>query len=270
MPRIVGIIFIVMLSILGALANAGEGLPTMRTVEIEVPDITLSARYYPAAHASGAPAILLLHGWNWPDNDPSAGVVEVAREFQGAGYAVLAPTMRGWPPSGGTDDCAGRQVEDALALLVWLGQQPGIDPDQRYLVGFSQGGQVALLTASHGAPVRALAAFAPVVDPGSWGEETRVDGIRDYVMEECAGKEGWPQRSALHRADSIRQPLLLVHGDVDQRVPTEQSLRLYHKLSEMQRPVRLQLIPDAGHDQDAVLQPQLAIDFFRSVAEEEQ
>ena len=264
-----GILLISILPVLATLAHSGEARPAMRIVEIKTGELTLSARFYPAKPASGAPAILLLHGWNWPDNDPSAGVVEAAREFQAAGYAVLTPTMRGWSPSGGIDDCAGRQVDDALALLEWLGQQPGVDAARRYLAGFSQGGQVALLAASRGAPVRAVAAFAPVVDPGSWGEETRVDGIRDYVMEECGGIDGWPARSAMHRADSLRQPLLLVHGDADRRVPTQQSVRLYQKLVEMQRPVRLQLIAGAAHDQDAVLQPQRAIDFFREVAAED-
>jgi dipeptidyl aminopeptidase/acylaminoacyl peptidase len=197
-------------------------------------------------------------------------MVNAAHDFQAAGYAVLTPTMRGWPPSGGIDDCAGRQVDDALVLLEWLGRQPGIDAARRYLAGFSQGGQVALLAASRGAPVRAVAAFAPVVDPGSWGEQTVVDGIRDYVMQECGGKEGWPARSALHRADSLQQPLLLVHGDADLRVPTQQSVRLYQKLVELQRPVRLRLIPGAAHEQDVVLQPQLAIDFFRGIAATDQ
>jgi dipeptidyl aminopeptidase/acylaminoacyl peptidase len=266
MRHLAGILMIIYtLSLLSATAHAGKALPAMRAVEIKTPGLTLSARFYPAERASGAPALLLLHGWNWPHNDPSAGVVSAARDFQAAGYAVLTPAMRGWPPSGGIDDCAGRQVDDALVLLEWLGRQPGVEADQRYMAGFSQGGQVALLAASRGAPVRAVAAFAPVVDPGSWGEETIVAGIRDYVMEECGGAEGWPPRSAMHRADSLQQPLLLVHGDADLRVPTQQSVRLYKKLVELQRPVRLELIPGAAHDQDVVLQPQLAIDFFRSV-----
>ena len=85
-------------------------------------------------------------------------------------------------------------------------------------------------------------------------------------MEECGGIDGWPARSAMHRADSLRQPLLLVHGDADLRVPTQQSISLYKKLVELQRPVQLELIPGAEHDQDKVLRPQLAIDFFRDMA----
>ena len=234
------------------------------TVDIDVGDITLVSRYFPANGTTPAAAVLLLHGWNWPDNDPSSGLVAVAEAFQRAGFTVLVPSMRGWPPSGGGDDCAGRQVNDVLQSLGWLGRQPAVDPDQLFLAGFSQGGQIALLAATRGAPIRAMAAFAPVVDPGSWGEQTNVDGIRDYVMEECGGPTGWRSRSALLAAATLVQPLLLVHGDADRRVPTTQSIKLYRELKAAERPVQLRLIAGAEHDQDAVLQPQLAIDFFKS------
>ncbi|MBT8127935.1 MAG: alpha/beta fold hydrolase [Gammaproteobacteria bacterium] len=234
-------------------------------VDIALADITLVGRYFEAERTGRGPAILLLHGWSWPENDPSWGMISAAVAFQRAGFTVLVPSMRGWPPSGGEDDCAGKQVEDVLQLLEWLGQQSGVDAGKLFLAGFSQGGQVALLAATHDAPVQALAAFAPVVQPGSWGEDTNVEGIRDYVMEECGGPDGWPLRDVMFRASRVQRPLLLVHGDADRRVPTQQSTRLYQKLTELQRPVTLKLIAGAGHDQDKVLQSQLAIDFFRSI-----
>lgn len=241
-----------------------------RIVAIDLSEITLSARLYPASNSEPGPAIVLLHGWTWPENDPSTGLVEAAAEFQRAGYTVLVPVMRGWRPSGGADDCAGKQVDDVLQALEWLSAQPGVDARRLFLVGFSQGGQVALLAATHNAPVRAVAAFAPVVDPGSWARETNIDGIRDYVMEECGGPAGWSSRSALSRAGALIQPLLLVHGDADLRVPTQQSINLYQKLIELQRPVQLKFIHGAEHDQDAVLQPQMAIDFFNSFSATEE
>jgi dipeptidyl aminopeptidase/acylaminoacyl peptidase len=241
--------------------------PAERRVAIELEDITIGARYYPSTTRQAAPAVVLLHGWSWPDNDPSMGLVAVAHEFQHAGYTVLVPTMRGWRPTGGADDCADKQVHDVLQALKWLGRQPEADADRLFLLGFSQGGQVALLAASHNAPVQAVAAFAPVVDPESWGELSNVAGIRDYVMEECGGPEGWQARTVIARINQLQQPLLLVHGDADKRVPTQQSVALYRKLDAIGHPVQLKLIPGAGHDQDAVLQPQFAIDFFRRVTE---
>jgi dipeptidyl aminopeptidase/acylaminoacyl peptidase len=256
---------ILVLMAISSRPEAVEQPSPRRLITIELADINLSARFYPATLKQPAPAVMLLHGWSWPDNDPAIGLVAVAQKFQRAGYAVLVPTMRGWRPSGGSDDCAGKQVQDAVLALEWLGQQPEVDAGKLFLLGFSQGGQVALLAASHHAPVQAVAAFAPVVDPGSWGQTTSIRGIRDYVMEECGGPEGWQSRTVMARADKLHRPVLLVHGDADKRVPAQQSVRLYTRLNALGHPVKLKLIPGAEHVQDDVLQPRLAIDFFRGI-----
>jgi dipeptidyl aminopeptidase/acylaminoacyl peptidase len=265
LPRLSAFIFAALPVINAAFADASMQSERMETVDIELEDITLVGRYYQAQGTERGPAVIMLHGWNWPDNDPSAGLVSAVPEFQRAGYSVLIPSMRGWRPTGGVDDCAGKQVADVLQAIEWIGRQPRVDADQIFLVGFSQGGQVALLAATHNPPVRAVAAFAPVVDPGSWGSETNINGIRDYVMEECGGPAGWRSRNVMSRADKIQQPLLLVHGDLDRRVPTQQSIGLYRKLVELDRHVQLRLIAGAEHDQDAVLRPRIAIDFFRKI-----
>ena len=233
-------------------------------VSIELDDIMLISRYYPA-HATGpGPAVLLLHGWGWPDVDPAKYMQLAAKEFQRQGYTVLLPTMRGWPPTGSNDDCAGRQVDDALQALAWLAQQPEVDESRLYLSGYSQGGQIALLAAARNAPVRATAAFAPVVDPGSWGKETNIEGIREYVMEECGGPEGWLQRS-VHSYDAIPSPFLLVHGDEDLRVPTRQSIELYNRHKGNNAAAKIVLVSGSTHDMDEVLQPELAIKYFQHI-----
>ena len=157
-PCVVLLLILIMFS--PANGHSFDNAPMVRTVTIDVDGISLSARLYPALSSTPGAGLVLLHGWSWPENDPATGLVLPAREFQRAGFTVLVPSMRGWPPSGGVDDCAGKQVNDVLLALQWLGQQPEVDMGQRYLAGFSQGGQVALLAASHDAPVQGVAAFA--------------------------------------------------------------------------------------------------------------
>lgn len=226
--------------------------------------LELVSNYYAPPKAM-APGLLLLHGWDWSDRSPASGLHLFAREFQRAGYAVLVPNMRGWPPTGGRDDCGGRQVEDSLRALQWLGARGSVDPERLFVAGYSQGGQVALLAAARGAPVRAVTAFAPVTDLHSWAERTDKPGIRGYLHAECGGPAGWPERSALEKAARLFPPVLLVHGDNDRRVPTSQSLGLYRRLRGNRAGAELRLIPGVGHEVDAVLLPQLAIDFFASV-----
>ena len=54
----------------------------------------------------------------------------------------------------GDDDCAGWQVDDVMGALDWFGRQPGVDAGGACQVGFSRGGQVALLAAARDAPVQ--------------------------------------------------------------------------------------------------------------------
>jgi hypothetical protein len=44
------------------------------------------------------------------------------------GYVALALALRGWPPSGGADDCALRQPDDVAAAAAWLRTLPACSP----------------------------------------------------------------------------------------------------------------------------------------------
>ena len=67
----------------------------------------------------------------------------------------------------------------------------------------------------------------------------------------------------MNRAESIAAPVLLVHGDADRRVPPTQSTMLYQRLVERGFSAQLDLLPGVDHEQDDVLRPRMAIEFFR-------
>jgi dipeptidyl aminopeptidase/acylaminoacyl peptidase len=114
------------------------------------------------------------------------------------------------------------------------------------LVGFSQGGQVALLAAATDPTIVATVAYYPVTDVDRWKLTTHNSEIPAYITAICE-PGGTDRRSPLRRAGDIRTPVLLVHGDSDTRVPTEQSVLLFETLTRMGRPVDLLLVPGAQH-----------------------
>jgi dipeptidyl aminopeptidase/acylaminoacyl peptidase len=114
------------------------------------------------------------------------------------------------------------------------------------LVGFSQGGQVALLAALRDPTIRAVAAYYPVTDVGRWKLTTTNADIPSYVTAVCE-PGGVAARSPLTRAADLSVPVLLVHGDADTRVPTEQSRLLADALQRAGRSPELLLIPGAQH-----------------------
>lgn len=92
--------------------------------------------------------------------------------------------------------------------------------------------RVALLAGTRGAAVRAIVAYYPVTDVARWKITT---------------------------SHPMAADVLLIHGDADTRVPTEQSILMYEALTAAGRPVTLTLIPGAQHgftpSHDAIAQP---------------
>jgi len=230
--------------------------------EVRLPGsgITLGGILYRPEIPSGArrPAIVVLHGWQ-PSGTNGALVVEArARRFSEQGYVALALAMRGWAPSDGADDCGLRQPDDVARAVSWLASQPGVDPARVAINGFSQGGQVSLLAASRNAPIRAVVAYFPVTDVARWKTTTTHPEIPGYIQAVCE-PGGTTPRSPLLQAATITAPVLLVHGDLDMQVPTEQSQLMHDTLAALGRPTSLLLVPGAYHGfseaQEALARP---------------
>ncbi len=220
--------------------------PGRHVVTIAGDGVTLGGLLYLPTSGAPRPAIILLHGWQPPGTNGAALLEGRAARFADQGYVALALSLRGWPPSGGTDDCGLRQPDDVVAAAAWLRTVPGVTPDRIALVGFSQGGQVALLAAGRDARLRGVAAYFPVTDVARWKTTTANADIPGYITSTCE-PGGTAPRSPLVRAGDITAPVLLVHGDADVRVPTEQSRLLYDALIAAGRRASLELIPGAQH-----------------------
>jgi dipeptidyl aminopeptidase/acylaminoacyl peptidase len=201
--------------------------------------------FRPDRTAKSQPAIIVLHGWA-PEGVAGAPRVEGwARRLSGQGYVALALSMRGWPPSGGRDDCGEQQPDDVAKTADWLATLPGINGDSIGVLGFSLGGQVALLTGARSSRIKAIVAYFPITDIQRWRDTTSNTDIRDfYVPQVCAASRS---NSPVNSAGEIRAPVLLIHGDRDTLVPTEQSLKMRQALQKANQYVELLVIGGAGH-----------------------
>jgi len=103
-----------------------------------------------------------------------------------------------------------RQPDDIVNAVGVLASEAWVLNGTVGLLGVSQGGQVALLAAARGAPVRAV-----------WRATTSCPGIVSYIDAVCGTDTR--RRSPVNFAGDINAPVLLVHGDADAHVPTEQS-----------------------------------------------
>jgi len=229
--------------------------------------ITQGGILYRPDTTDARPALIVLHGWQAAGTNGAAVVEARARRYADDGYVALALSMRGWPPSGGSDDCGLRQPDDVVAAAEWLRGAAGVQADRVGVVGFSQGGQVALLAAARDRRLRAVVAFYPVTDVAAWKTTTANADIPGYITAVCE-PGGVAPRSPVTRAGDIGAPVLLVHGDADTRVPTAQSQMMQAALESAGRLAQLLLVPGAQHGftaaEDNAVQP--VVDRFLATA----
>src|SRR5690606_18530989 len=164
------------------------------------------------------------------------------------GFIAMAVTLRGWPETGGQDDCGLRQPGDIAKAANWLSRQPLVDANRIGLMGQSLGGQVVLSTAALTDTVKATAAYFPITDFRLWGVTTHFEMIKDdYIYGMCT-EEGTPEdRSPLYTSDRIAGAVFLLHGDKDKNVVITHSKLMHQKMLENKQDVTLYVATGGGH-----------------------
>ena len=143
--------------------------------------------FRPASTSKLLPAIIVLHGWARPGVPGAPRVEGTARRLSEQGYVALALSMRGWPPSSGSDDCGMQHPDDIAKAADWLATLPGVNADSIGVLGFSLGGQVALLSGTRSARIKAIVAYFPITDIQRWGDTTSNTGIRYFYVPLVCG-----------------------------------------------------------------------------------
>lgn len=136
----------------------------------------------------------------------------------------------------------GRDLDDLAAAKGWLGGQPWADTSRTGIFGSSYGGLVtvwALLTRP--GMFRAGVAGAAAVEPRFFGSDDVAIARRPATHPEVFA------RSARARAGGLADPLLLIHGLLDDVVPFKTIADLAEALMQAGRPFDLAVAPGATH-----------------------
>lgn len=222
--------------------HAWDDLPELRDggERVQLPGadgITLGGYLY-RPDGEAVAGVVVMPGYGSDATATSWTAAQLARE----GFAALSLSKRGWLGSGGDEDQGLRQPDDALAAAAWLRSRPGCAGPVA-LLGYSQGGQVALLAATRpGADLLAAVAFFPCTDLVAWARESKAPGTADYLADFVAPGD-MAACSPVTVADRIRCPVLLIHGDADTTVPVAQS----RAMVAANPAIQLEEVPGATH-----------------------
>ena len=189
---------------------------------------------------------------------------QLADALADAGFLAVRFDKRGHGQSGGRAESAtlGDHADDAMAVVRWLAKRRDVDRDRIAVLGHNEGAWEALLAAAR---ERRIAAVVMIASPSTPGAERvleqqrhmleRLDGppadrvakieLQTRINAAVMTGRGWEEIPADMRkqADTpwfqslltfdpakvikdIRQPLLIVHGELDAEVPVSHADRL--------------------------------------------
>ncbi|HYC77982.1 MAG TPA: S9 family peptidase [Planctomycetota bacterium] len=201
------------------------------------------------------PLLLLIHGGPqgaWMDGWSTRWNPAI---FASAGYVVFSPNPRGSTGYGHrfveqiSRDWGGRVMEDVLNGVDALVAEGYVDPSRMGAAGGSYGGYLVNWILGHDHRFKALMSHAGVYDLVSMYGSTEELWFPEWEF----GGPPWEQpehyeRWSPHRyAAAFRTPTLVIHGELDYRVPVAQGLQLFSTLQRKGVPSRFLYFPDEGH-----------------------
>jgi dipeptidyl aminopeptidase/acylaminoacyl peptidase len=204
------------------------------------------------------PVLIVNRGGNGP-----SGAWNFSRLFQrvlplaDAGYIVIGSQYRGSrkgddPSIYGSDEFGGEDINDVLALFDLIDRLPGADGRRIGMYGWSRGGFMALMVATEIGHLKAMAVGGTPTDLAAElairPEMERVFRARipNYDENKHAALEA---RSAVRWAEEIDAdlPILILHGEQDDRVSLNSALELAEVLRKLKHPHKLVTYEDGSH-----------------------
>ncbi|WP_246942382.1 alpha/beta hydrolase [Bacillus pinisoli] len=220
-------------------------------VEITTYDgLRLKGRFLKNEHSNGK-AVILAHGYKG-SSEQMPGVTKYYYEL---GFDVLKPDARGHGDSEG--DYIGYGWHDRKDYVSWVNYL--IDQEnenQIFLHGFSMGAATVLMTSGETLPeqvkgIIADSGYTSVMDELS--HQLRylyhlppfpIMEVTSLVTKIRAGYS-FEEASALESVKKNRLPLFIIHGDIDQLVPTSMAYELYDGAVTDKK--ELWIVEGAGH-----------------------
>ncbi len=219
----------------------------------------IHAWYYPPPSSfENSPAIVSIHGGPHWQHFNSFDVGQSLLTLSLAGYAVIAPNIRGSTGYGNEfqnlnkGDIAGGDLEDVDYAVRWLKNQPEIDIERIACFGPSYGGYLTLMALTKKPTLFAAGiSFVPLTDLVFLHEKAD-PAYRGFAQMLLGGpledhRDLYIDRSPITHVSHIQAPILIGAARGDSRCPFEPIQLFVDQLRAKNHPHRFLTQDDMGH-----------------------
>lgn len=232
----------------------------MQTWVIYPPHFDPSKKYPTLLYCEGGPQSTVSQFWSYRWN---------FQMMAANGYIIVAPNRRGLPGFGQewneqiSKDYGGQNIKDLLTAIDEISKEPFVDKDKLGAVGASYGGfSVMYLAGNHEKRFKAFIAHDGIFNfehmyttteemwfvnwdyGGAYWDKTNAAAQRSYTFSPHNFVQNWDT------------PILIVQGEKDYRVPSEQGMAAFNAAILRGVPAQMLYLPEENH---WVLQPQNGI-----------
>jgi len=196
----------------------------------------------PAEDAAPDSVPLVVNPHGGPTTFDGFGFQHRAAYFAALGYAVVLPNYRGSDGFGrefrnaNDYDWGGGDLDDVIEAADAVAEAyDAVDGDRVGIFGGSGGGLMTVNALGNSDRFRAGAAFYGVYDYETFVDDT--DDVGWQLMKRELGDlstemENYRDASPIRHVENIDEPLLVIHGEEDSRVPISQSEQLVDELEK--------------------------------------
>jgi len=218
------------------------------------------------------PVLMLIHGGPEGEWGESWTYRWNAQVFAGAGYVVVMPNPHGSIGYGQkfTEDIqldwGGKPFDDIMAVTDYVARLPYVDADRMAAAGGSYGGYMIDWMLGHTSRFKCFVTHAGVYDLRSEAESTEElwFPLWEFGGMPWTNPEVYDKWSPSKFTEEFKTPTLVIHGELDFRIPYTQGLALFTALQMHKVPSELLVFPDEGH---WVLKPQNSALWYKTFLE---
>ena len=169
------------------------------------------------------------------------------------GYCVFASQYRGNDGGEGHDDFGGDDLNDVLNLIPLADEIPQANKDVWGIEGWSRGGMMTYLTLTKTNIFKAAVVLGGIANLRCNSDESKfMRRLYEQTLgkyEDTEFKSRCETRSIVNFADKLSKstPLLIIHGNADERVLPHDSIDLSYKLLDLKIPYRLVMLEGGDH-----------------------